>query len=59
MRRLRHDSVKEIDSHFQMEKHRSVNSIIARMEKQLSEDRNLKNVWENCPPKFSRVKRHV
>ena len=42
--RLRHDSVKEIGSHFQMEKYSFVSSIIERMEKQLLEDRNLKNV---------------
>ncbi len=56
MRRLRHDSLKEIGSHFQMGKYSSISSIIERMEKQLFEDRNLKNVWKNCPPKFSRVK---
>jgi len=42
MRRLRHDSLKEIGSHFHMVKYSSVSSIIERMEKQLSEDRNLK-----------------
>jgi len=42
MRRVRHDNVKEIGSHFKMEKHSSASSIIERLEKQLSEDRNLK-----------------
>jgi len=42
MRRLRHDSLKEIGSHFHRVTYSSVSSIIERMEKQLSEDRNLK-----------------
>ena len=42
MRRLRHDSLKVIGSHFHIIKYSSVSSIIERMEKQLSEDRNLK-----------------
>jgi hypothetical protein len=42
MRKLRHDSLKEIGSHFHIVKYSSVSSIIERMEKQLSVDSNLK-----------------
>ena len=41
-RKLRHDSLKEIGSWFQMEKYSSVSSIIERMKKQILTDKNLK-----------------
>lgn len=46
MRRLWHDSLKEIGSNFQMVKYSSVSSIIERMKKKLSKDRNLKKRME-------------
>ncbi len=54
MRRLRHDSLKEIGSHFQMGKYSSISSIIERMEKQLFEDRNLKKRMEKLSAQISK-----
>jgi len=44
--------MKEIGSHFKMEKHSSVSSSIERMEKQLLEDRNLKKRAEKLSAQF-------
>jgi len=54
LRRLRHDSLKQIGGLFQMEKYSSISSIIERMKKQMPKDRNLEKRINNLAEKIAK-----